>query len=234
MPSLNPRLTHGDGSQTSVFWFFLCFTFCSTPLALLLDPTECTPRHPVSHFWQIYNAWRQSSWLRRPRTDETNLWLLHPCLKNKKMSELKGGRSWLSTIILESSMFFLAGCQSQNIQAAQCWGWVWVDPGKNSNNNNNHLENELVRPVGWASRLGGPPELVTLWLLLKSLLDLAASSFTFPILFCNSDPKLRAVLSIWPEVSRDVPYSSLQYPKEEEKPKFSLVDSSSEAKKEKC
>ena len=69
---------------------------------------------------------------------------------------------------------------------------------------NNNQENQLVRCIGWACRLEGPPEVVTFWLLFASLVCRSSFSLPFPFWLRNKGPELRAVLSVGPKISRDV------------------------------
>lgn len=95
---------------------------------------------------------------------------------DKKTSVLTGGRSQLRVTLLGAYMFFLAGCQNQNIQGTlteknpyicllcflllshQDLNSVRVENKQIQHQHNQ--ENMLVRPVGWACRLGDPPEVV--------------------------------------------------------------------------
>lgn len=159
--------------------------------------------------------------------DYTSLYLLHPCLQNKKTSMLTGpGCGWCFL----DHMFFLTGCQSQNIQeplaekiSEVCFHYFVILSRQHLNSvrvENKQIQQQQQQQPGerveahWLGLQAGRPSSGGDFLILACLLPV--SCFLFIYLsqpgFHNEGPELKAVLSLRPEISGNViqlfsPYS---------------------------
>lgn len=180
-----------------VFSLF-CFGFFEHSLAFLLAPMGSMPGSAlVLCFWQVYCAWRQNCRLRSLRTGTipVSIFFTPVCKIRKPLCWQVLAEDDASWIICFSWLDARAKISKNHLQRKFpkfafitllfSLDGIWTVSGlrtSKSNNNNNNQGKELVRPIGWSCKLGGPPVVVTFWFSCASFLCLAFFLFTFPSL----------------------------------------------------